>query len=217
MDIGTEKLAKEKLYKNQNVFYKAAYDSKETPWSTDGKPATPLVRAVKKISKNLKNRIALDLGCGEGRHTLFLESAGFKVIGLELQANALKRAKGRGRKSLLYLRADLFLHPFKEGRFDLLVDYGVFHHIRRRDTDLYMRLITSLLRPGGYLLLSCFGRNFRHPGGKRYPRGFVFHNNHYDRFSSKTEIRDAFGRDFDIDEIESDSNRFLNSVMRRKG
>lgn len=216
MKKSTEKLAGEKLYKNQNSFYKEAYEKKETPWSTDGKPAAPLVRAVRRISKKLKIKRALDLGCGEGRHTLHLNSAGFSVIGLELQANALERAKGRGKKSLLYIRADLFLHPFKGESFDLLVDYGVFHHIRRRDTALYMKLITSLLSPGGYLLLSCFSRNFRHDGGKRYPRGFVIHDNHYDRFSSKREISDVFGKNFEIDEIESDSGGFLNSVMRLK-
>jgi len=217
MNKSAEKLAKEKLYKNQNSFYKSAYDTKVTPWSTNGRPSVTLVRAVKKISKKLKSKIALDLGCGEGRHTVYLNDAGFKTIGLELQANALDRAKGREKKSLLYIRADLFVHPFKEAQFDLLVDYGVFHHIRRRDTGLYIKLITSLLRPGGYLLLSCFSRNFRHEGGKRYPRGYVYHKNHYDRFSSKPEIKAIFGKEFEIYEIESDSGGFLNSVMRLKG
>lgn len=208
--------ARERLYRRQHGFYRQSYRSGNTPWSSDGAPAGPLVRGIKKIRAAVKNGRAVDLGCGHGRHTLFLARHGFAAVGIEYQADALTHAAGRGTKNLLYVRGDIFRAPFKEGVFDVALDYGVFHHIRRRDTAAYTAFLGRLVRPGGYLFLSCFSRGFRHADGRRYARGFVAHKGHYDRFSTVAELRAAFGRWFVIEETVTNRAGFHHLRMKRR-
>ena len=210
-------LAKNKHYKKQHKFYREAYEEGNAQWTGDGSPSSELVKTIKEIKSGLKLKRALDLGSGEGRHSVFLYSAGFHVIGLEYQEQALRRAAGKRNRGLLYLRGDIFRIPLKPRSFDVLVDFGVFHHIKRKDTAIYLDMLVSMLAPRGYLLLSCFSRKFKHSNGKVYKRGYVVHKNHYDRFSSKTELRGVFGKRFEILKIKEVKTGFLDGLFRLKG
>jgi len=206
-------LSEEKLYLRQNLFYESAYDTGVTPWSAGG-PSPELARSLKKSAKKLKIKRALDLGCGNGRHSVYLHSNGFVVIGIEYQRKALLSAPDRNLPGLLYVQGDIYRAPLKKKSFDVVIDYGVFHHIRRRDTAVYINFLESMLVPGGLLFLSCFGRKFKHGNGKIYKRGYVVHKNHYDRFSGKSEIRRIFGKSFKVLELDESKDGLLHSVMR---
>lgn len=209
--------ARDPLYRKQHGFYKNAYKTGHTPWSSDGAPAGPLARGIKKIGRAFRRGRALDLGCGEGRHTRFLAGRGFSVIGVEYQREALDRAVVHGGENRIFVRGDIFRPPFKEGVFDVVLDYGVFHHIRRRDSAPYVEFLARLLVAGGYLFLSCFSRDYRHADGRRYPRGFVAHRGHYDRFSTLAELRKAFGKYFKVEETVKNREGFFHLRLKRLG
>ncbi|MEE8431640.1 MAG: class I SAM-dependent methyltransferase [Candidatus Desulfatibia sp.] len=211
-----QRLVRDREYKKQHVFYKNAYVENCIPWANGGRAAPFLWKALRKIKQRLTLKRALDFGSGEGRNSVAIERCGLKVIGVEYQQKALKIAQGKGLKNILYVRGDIYRIPLKPDSFDVLVDYGVFHHIRRKDTKDYLDLIDSLLVSGGFYLLSCFASNFKHGNGKVYKRGFVSHKNHYDRFTSKTELKKVFGKSFEILEIETDKDRFLHLLARLK-
>jgi SAM-dependent methyltransferase len=210
------RLANQKHYKNQHEFFRKAYEKGDAQWTGDGSPSSELVRTIKKIKPGLKLKRALDLGSGEGRHSVFLNREGFKVLGLEYQEQAIQRAVGKRRRGLLYVRGDVFRIPLKPCSFDVLLDFGVFHHIRRKDTVVYIEMMKSMLVPGGFLILSCFSRKFKHANGKLYKRGFVVHKNHYDRFLTKTELKRVFGKDFDILKIKEVKIGFLDGLFQLK-
>ncbi len=207
----------QKNYKNQHKFFQKAYEKGDAQWSGDGSPSSELVRTIKKIKPKLKHKYALDIGSGEGRHSIFLSREGFKVLGLEYQEQAIKQAMEKRRRGLLYVRGDVFCIPLKPYSFDVLIDFGVFHHIRRKDTSVYLDMLQSMLVPGGYLILSCFSRKFKHANGKLYKRGYVVHKNHYDRFLTKAELRRVFGKYFDILKIKEVKTGFLDGLFQLKG
>ena len=209
-------LSLKKSYKKQNLYYKHAYKKSDAQWSGDGSPNPMFVKEIAKLKEKLKTKTALDLGSGEGRHSIYLNRQRFKVIGIEYQEQALKNAAGKGRKGLLYIRGDIYRIPLKPGNFGLVMDSGVFHHIRRKDTAPYLNLLESLLAPSGYLLLSCFSQKFRHGDGKVYKRGFVVHKNHYDRFSTTEELRSIFGKRFDVVTIKRAKGGFIDACFRLK-
>ncbi|MFQ5431961.1 MAG: class I SAM-dependent methyltransferase [Nitrospinota bacterium] len=209
-------LSLKKSYKKQNLYYKQAYKKKDAQWSGDGSPNPMFVREIGRLKKQLEDKTALDLGSGEGRHSIYLNRQRFKVIGIEYQEQALKNAAGKGNKGLLYVRGDIYRIPLKPASFGLVIDSGVFHHIRRGDTEPYLKLLESLLVPGGCLLLSCFSTDFRHGDGKVYKRGFVVHKNHYDRFSTIPEMRRLFGGRFDVVTIKKAKGGFINACFRLK-
>jgi SAM-dependent methyltransferase len=165
----------------------------------------------------------LDLGCGEGRHTLLLAGAGYDAVGVDYEPLAIRRAKriasergmtGRCR----FMVADGFRLPFPNGSFDVLVDFGCLHHIRKSDFDRYLSRVIPLLKSGGRFLLSCFSVKFKHHPGERRRRDWLVHRGHYDRFFRKDEFRKLFGAQFRIRRIEEERNGtyvFWNVLMEK--
>jgi SAM-dependent methyltransferase len=96
--------------------------------------------------------LALDVACGTAASGLYLARRGWKVIGLDAAAAALRLAQARARKEKLELPlavmdvADLWL---PEERFDLVLN---LYFLERSLWPLYRRT----LKPGGLLFFETF-------------------------------------------------------------
>ena len=102
----------------------------------------------------------VELGCGTGRVTLPVARGGTQVIGVDLSAPMLTRARARVRRSRLsrrvhLVRADIRHLPFEPARFDLVIaPYGVLQSLlQERDLAAALRAAHAVLRPGGRLVL----------------------------------------------------------------
>ena len=94
-------------------------------------------------------RRALELGCGTG---IFLERvapSGAGIVGLDLSAELLAKARGR-----LGAAANVVLHrgnaeslPYAEASFDAVYGSSVLHHL---DLDRALHEVLRVLRPGGW-------------------------------------------------------------------
>lgn len=202
------------LYETQREYYRRVYSSgRFAPWETafDGKW---LERTLRRLGP-ADGRMALDLGAGRGRGARILKKAGWRVAAMDYLAEPLAAAKEPGGAWLV--QGDAFEPPFAPRSFDLALDWGVFHHTRRRDTAAFLRAVTALLKPSGVFLLGCFSTKFRHPGEKRRKRNWTRHNGHYDRFSTKSELRGLFAPLFRVDSIDEDPKGFYLLAMTLKG
>ena len=57
---------------------------------------------------NLKaDDLLLDLGCGKGRHSIFLNSLGYNIIGADLSKNSISEAKKFENDRLLFIVHDM--------------------------------------------------------------------------------------------------------------
>jgi tellurite methyltransferase len=96
--------------------------------------------------------IALDVACGAGRNALFLAERGWRVVGVDLSVEGLRRmgrrARGRG-LSVLPVLGDAGRFEVRAGAFDLVVNT---HFLLRAAFPL----LRSSLRPGGLLLFETF-------------------------------------------------------------
>ncbi len=150
---------------------------------------------------------ALDIGCGEGRHSIAFAEAGFGTVGMDLEPKALARARSAVQDRNVrpgFLQANVFALPFSTEVFDVVVDYGCLHHVRRSDTSRYLAQVVPLLKPGGQYLLSCFSTKFRHHAAERRTRDWLVHAGHYDRFFRRADFPALFGRWFDIVDLTED-------------
>ncbi len=87
----------------------------------------------KVVSSFLDNEkgFILDLGCGTGRFTSFLESSGARVIGADYSPGMLHVAQKRIKSPLV--RCDAFNLPFKDNVFDNVLSMRlIFHYYRPR-------------------------------------------------------------------------------------
>ncbi|MBI3803174.1 MAG: methyltransferase domain-containing protein [Nitrospirae bacterium] len=212
------------IYASQKKYFEKAYRTGEHGWPVEGASA-PVVRFVERFKKERPSGRILDIGCGEGRHTALFAKAGYRAVGLDYQPLALERARrfsgnGAANPNLRFMLGDVFHLPFRPGAFDVLLDYGCLHHVRRRDTQRYLANVLPVLKPGGYFLLSCFSTDFKHHADEKRKRNWMVHHGHYDRFFRKGDFRSIFGGAFNILQIEEERQPlyvFHHVLMQKKG
>ena len=104
----------------------------------------------KKALQLAKGKI-LDVGCGAGSHSLYLQEKGFDVISIDISANAIKACELRGLKNA---RVQNVLDLENE-KFDtillLMNGTGIFGTLL--DTSNYLQKLKSLLTPNGQILI----------------------------------------------------------------
>jgi SAM-dependent methyltransferase len=71
--------------------------------------------------QSVKGRI-LDVGCGAGRHSLYLQKKGFHVIGIDLSPLAIQVCKSRGLENTMIMSLDEV--RFKPNSFDTIIMMG---------------------------------------------------------------------------------------------
>ncbi len=121
-------------------------------------PKYPEDAVVRFVFNNLTTgQKVLDLGCGAGRHTIFLAENGFETYGIDISENAVVEAEKRTQEknlSVVYKVASCESIPFEDEFFDALVAYGTIYY-----GDIYMVKhaideIFRLLTKGGKALLA---------------------------------------------------------------
>jgi ubiquinone/menaquinone biosynthesis C-methylase UbiE len=94
---------------------------------------------------------ALDAACGTGRHARRLAERGYEVVGIDLTAEMLERARARVPEAT-FLEADLRDIPAESERFDVVVCALALAHLE--DLAPAVAELARVLRPGGRMVVS---------------------------------------------------------------
>ena len=133
----------------------SGYDRWAAIYDHDGNPLQalegPIVRAAIGDPRGLA---VLDLGCGTGRHTLWLAEAGACVTAVDFSDGMLAAARGKpGADRIRFMTHDLHRPlPFKPATFDFVVSGLVLEHLR--DLELFFGEARRVLRDGGRAVIS---------------------------------------------------------------
>lgn len=94
----------------------------------------------------------LDDGCGEGRFSRMLASAGAEMVAMDATAGMVRAAQARRLGPEHVVRAPAERLPFRDAAFDLVVSYIVLVDV----TDFRSAIteIARVLRPGGRLVVA---------------------------------------------------------------
>ncbi len=99
-------------------------------------------------------------GCGTGQHALSTaqQFLGARVLAVDLSATSLCYAKRKtaeiGLQNIEYAQADIMKLGSFERRFEVIESVGVLHHLA--DPMAGWRILLSLLKPGGMMLLGLY-------------------------------------------------------------
>jgi tellurite methyltransferase len=133
-----------------------AIDAWDKKWATvegraDWLDPEPDVIALLPELKARGARTALDLGCGVGRHALFLAEHGLMVEAIDGSAAGVQvtreTAQARG-LSLGLQQATADALPFDDGSFDFVLSWNVIHHGTMGDVGRRLAQIWRVLKPG---------------------------------------------------------------------
>ncbi len=106
----------------------------------------------------------LDVGCGNGRFGVFLREklGAIRYHGMDNSAALLDKARVSLPDATLEER-DIVEHPPDEGSYDLVVLFGVLHHLPGADRRLaFLRTLAERVAPGGLLVCTAW-RFYEYP------------------------------------------------------
>lgn len=102
----------------------------------------------------------LELGCGTGRVALPVARAGTSLVGVDISARMLQRARARVRRArqgarVRLVRGDIRRLPFRDEGFALVMaPYGILQSlVAEADLRAALAAVAALLRPGGRLVM----------------------------------------------------------------
>lgn len=98
----------------------------------------------------------LDLGCGIGRHCVYLAKKGFDIVGIDVSKSALrlvnKWVRNEKLKNVALIRGTMTNLPFSNGHFDAVISISVIHHTLKKDITKTIAEIHRTLKKKGLLL-----------------------------------------------------------------
>ena len=94
----------------------------------------------------------LDLGCGEGRDSVFFAELGAVVTGVDPAAEGLDKAWRLARRRGVRVRwiEGGMIDALPAGRFDLIFSCGTIHYVPRAERRPLFRRLAAMTRPGGH-------------------------------------------------------------------
>lgn len=110
---------------------------------------------LKSILKLKKTDRILDIGCGNGRHTIELKKQGFNIEGLDASKYLLKLAKKQSKKEKLLIK----FHNQNIHSINITKKYNkafiFFSDLASINLDKALKNIKKILQPDGLFLLDC--------------------------------------------------------------
>lgn len=130
------------VYKNRGKFFQKPH---------------PSVVSFAKFLRDQGVKNILDIGCGTGRHPVFLSKLGFNVSGFDISPTGLKLTKIWLKKE--NLDADIRVlemdkkYPYKDGCFDAIISIKTLHHNNPNRLKRSILEVSRVLRKGGYVFI----------------------------------------------------------------
>jgi SAM-dependent methyltransferase len=166
----------------------------------------------------------LDLGCGSGRHVVYLARNGFVVCGLDNSPQGLALTqewlKEQGLSADLRLGDMTARWPYEDGFFDAVISVQVMHHALAATIKKIIQEIERVLKKDGFIFISVprlrdQGQEFEQVEPNTFvpldgpEKGLPHH------YFTPEELREFFGN-FSVSDIHLDAvNHYCLSAFKR--
>jgi SAM-dependent methyltransferase len=121
------------------------------------KPQEDIPKIVKLFKKKGVKRV-LDLGCGSGRHVVYLAKHSFDVYGIDIAPEGIKIAKDWLKEENLKANlkvGDIYKKlPYQNNFFDAIISIQTLHHARIEKIRRLIKEMERILRPGGLIFVT---------------------------------------------------------------
>ena len=167
-------------------FWENEYLNKEK--STFGNPSKEVEDIVSLLPKGAK---ILDVGCGDGRHSLYLATLGFQVDAFDISESAINKIdylKEQNNLNINTYVCDVLEFEFKY-KYDLIIVHGVLQFIEREKQTEIIELLKNWTEVNGYHIVALFTDEEPVPEDLKDVMVGVFKNEEIKDYYSEWEIR----------------------------
>lgn len=104
-----------------------------------------------------KGSSILDLACGKGRHSVFLNELGYEVTGIDLSTNSIESAKSFENSKLRFKTADMRTFELDK-QFECVMNlFTSFGYFEKTEDNLHvLQRVKKHLKPNGVFVLDYF-------------------------------------------------------------
>lgn len=149
---------------------------------------------LEKEALNLCKGTVLDIGCGAGSHSLYLQKKGISVTALDISAGAIETCKRRGIENRVHSK----ITDFKDPNFDtlLLLMNGIGIAGTLKGLNVLFGHLKTLLKPNGQIILDSsdiiYMFDLDEGGGHWIP----FESSYYGEVTFRMEYKKKAGQSF---------------------
>lgn len=138
------------IYDN-DVFFEEYSKIRENEYNYNNLIEKP---AISKLLPDLKGKIVLDLGCGNGDNCIdFINKGARKVIGIDISSNMVDIAISKNsHENIQYIKMDMNIINSINEKFDMIYSSLAIHYVE--NYKLLISNIRKLIKPDGILLFS---------------------------------------------------------------
>lgn len=175
--------------------------------SMSDRPVNDFAKRTVEFLKDKGCKNLLDLGCGDGRDSVFFSENGFDVTAVDYLDGGLKILQSISPK-VKCEKVDVRSLDFSDNSFDVVYAHLSLHYFDDETTRKIVKSLSQMLRDGGYLFIKCksvedsiYGK-----GEKLGEDLYMF--GHQRHFFSEDYMRSVLGRDFEVLDIGSTSAEY---------
>ena len=143
-------------------------------WYSQDEPDEIVINFASLLAKEKKIRV-LDLGCGAGRHQVYMARQGFEAHGIDFSETGLGLTKERLKKQKLdghIVKCDMKMLPYIDACFDAVITLHAIYHQKIRGIQKTFSEINRILKKDGFLLMNFLSkRTYSYGRGTRIEEG----------------------------------------------
>jgi ubiquinone/menaquinone biosynthesis C-methylase UbiE len=195
-------------YKRQSDFWGRYFGERQE--LRGNLPSIAVVEAVPVFKERGVKKI-IDIGCGIGKDSFFLEKQGFTVFALDASPEAIKFVKDRierqGIKNVHPIVGDATAIDYPDGTFDAAVNHRVIDLWKTHEIKNIVDEMERIVKEGGLVLVSMASVNSEiykgklNGAGKDIEPGTIYYKGLTFHFFSEEEVRNLF-KNFNIISLE---------------
>jgi tellurite methyltransferase len=117
----------------------------------------PEIVRLSPMMQTRKVQQVLDLGCGVGRHLVYLSRQGFEIHGLDISSAGVERCRKaleeHGLQASVQV-ADMLAIPYPDQSFDWVLSVQVIYHATAATLKQAIQHVRTKLKPGGFFFVT---------------------------------------------------------------
>ena len=108
---------------------------------------------AKELAGDMKGKVVLDAGCGDGWYSALMQKSGARVYGADYSGKAISFAKII-LPEVTFSEGSLLSLPYEDNFFDVVLSFQVLEHIEPTDLAQAISEVDRVLKPGGIFIPS---------------------------------------------------------------
>src|SRR3989338_5723041 len=120
---------------------------------------TEFAKQCAEFLKDKSSKTLLDLGCGDGRDSIFFAKSGYEVTAVDVSPAALqilqKKMQEEKITNIKIIEQNIPNLQFLESSFDIIYAHLSLHYFLDEQTEQIFKMLHKMLKRGGFLFIKC--------------------------------------------------------------